>query len=174
MKAFIYRINAYGFRYIGGTCNFKRRVYDHNGALRSEKKKDHNNPLYVFLRNNGCNKICKSQFEILLETDVKDRKELLKLEQQFMDKECPETLLNQRNSFGKNEAKAIKTSEAYKKKLENCEVDICECGVEELKNIIEAEEYNKGWDENENQTETTLQTPPAYEPPLTDLLACGG
>lgn len=133
MKGIIYSLNAFGHKYIGATTNMARRRYDHNNNLRNSNKKDFNSPLYTFLRNNGCDRICKQMFITHWEGDVSSVDELKRHEQEWINKELPHnkpTLLNTRFAYGadpeKLENRKVKRKCFEKKPVEQI---ICECGV---------------------------------------------
>jgi len=133
MKGVIYSLNAYGHKYIGGSINFQKRVYDHNNNLRNNNQKDYNTHLYKFLRENGCKNICKQMFIKLWEGEVDSIIELKKIEQSWIEKELPHNealLLNKRFAFGFDPAKIQNHKETRKEKEANNPVEqiICPCG----------------------------------------------
>lgn len=64
--------------YIGSTCNIKKRIQQH----KSSAKRQYPLRLYKFINNNGG--FCQWSYEILEEYDSIDRKELFKIEKNYI------------------------------------------------------------------------------------------
>jgi len=52
-KSIIYTIKSKDSVYVGSTCNFRNRKYDHNKILHGKHYKNHNVKLYKTIRENG-------------------------------------------------------------------------------------------------------------------------
>ena len=86
MKGIVYKIYCIDSSitefYIGSSVNFKERKYDHKRNCNNIKRREYNYKVYKFIRNNGG--FDNWDFEILLEPEVENKKELrLKYEAKY-------------------------------------------------------------------------------------------
>ena len=112
--------------YIGSTCNYKRRHYEHIYICNKETNKNYNDKVYQYIRENGN----WENFEIIvLEECEKDK--LKRLEQSYMDVYKP--TLNCYNANGMKLTKKEADKISYEKRKErinkkNYQKFDCECG----------------------------------------------
>ena len=137
--------------YIGSTWDIRQRYWSHNSNCYNENSKEHNNPVYIYIRERGgwdnfeMNVIDNDEFENKLQRLV--------LEQLYIDKYGLDNLLNQCNAYTSEEVereRAMKYAKKYREEhrqrlndnakqfreknkdkisLDRKEKMLCECGL---------------------------------------------
>jgi len=116
--------------YIGSTSNLHKRKITHKSNCINEKSKDFHYKVYQYIRENGG--FDNFQFIILRVCDNVDKKELIKLEQSFIDVYEP-TLNSQSASQTKKEYREINREEINQKRRQVIE---CVCGKNSVHSSI--------------------------------------
>ena len=136
--------------YIGSTCNFVKRKYNHKGACNNENHNGYNHPIYKFIREKGgwdnWNMVLVKYFS------CNSRLELLKEEQNVIEEFGEYTTLNRQRTWRsveyvkeylKNNSKKhyINNKEKYKKKNTKYNED----------NKEKIKEYKRKWVEDNKE-----------------------